>query len=256
MKTKSSGPSIHVGGSSAQNKRGARNAFTLIELLVVIAIIAILASLLLPALARAKAKAHGVNCLGNLKQLQLGWQMYADDNDGRLPLQIFGTGYPHRSLAPGSWVTGNAHDDLSSSNIQRGVLFPYIRSAAIYHCPADQSTVTDHKELLRTRSYSLNLYLGWTGWYDPRIKFRYSEIVSAGPSRVFVFLDEDERTISDGGFFYPEPWVAPTCLPGERHALGCNFSFADGHADHWRWRWPHTLGQPDEDLKRLWSADP
>src|SRR5437016_11648786 len=77
--------------------------FTLIELLVVIAIIAILASLLLPALAKAKTKAHGIFCMNNTRQLTLAWIMYADENNGVL-VQNQNLGGP--GLVQGSWITG------------------------------------------------------------------------------------------------------------------------------------------------------
>ena len=74
-----------VGAGSEARGRRSRLAFTLIELLVVIAIIAILAALLLPALARAKAKAQLANCLSNLKQLGLTSTMYLGDNTDHFP---------------------------------------------------------------------------------------------------------------------------------------------------------------------------
>src|SRR5437899_3224596 len=88
------------------------DGFTLIELLVVIAIIAILAGLLLPALARSKTKAQALTCMSNLRQLQLCWIMYADDNNGRLVY-----GYNGTANDPLRWVRGDLNDDLDATNL-------------------------------------------------------------------------------------------------------------------------------------------
>lgn len=242
--------------------RTLRSAFTLIELLVVIAIIAILAAILLPALARAKARAQSVSCVNNLKQPQVAWLQYEMENNDWLAPNISQDGF---NIA-GSWVLGNAKQDTTTTNIQAGVLFPYFKSAAICRCPADKSTITRNPNLPRTRSYSLDVWLhaklisdpfrnySWDFGYNLAMRHRYSTILIPPPSGVFVFIDEQEQSIENGQFFIdqanpsdtlasdgslgsvdPNGWLG---LPADRHNQGANLSFADGHVDHHRWEAP------------------
>src|SRR5687768_4876421 len=125
-----------------RNERGVVRAFTLIELLVVIAIIAILASLLLPALAKGKAKAQGIKCMSNLKQLSLGWFMYAQDNNDRLVANS--TDSDTRGWVAGWLDFGPAPDNTNVLKLidpKYSRIAPYVHSAALYKCPADPSRV-------------------------------------------------------------------------------------------------------------------
>jgi prepilin-type N-terminal cleavage/methylation domain-containing protein len=207
------GAALLLGRESRSGVASWEGAFTLIELLVVIAIIAILAALLLPALSGAKEKAHRIACLNNIRQLQLSWQLYADDNNGTLPLN---TGLPKSS----AWVLGNAQLDTTCSNIQAGVIYPYSTSIAIYHCPSDRSTVTGTTQP-RFRSYSMCVWIsGDDVNAQPSVK-NLSQLLHPGPARTFIFADENEGSIDNGSLFvFPlGQWVWVN-WPSTRHNLG------------------------------------
>lgn len=132
------------------------SGFSVMELLVVISVIAILVSLLLPAMSRAKQRAQSIECQNNLKQLQLAWIMYTGDHDGAMPPNEEGRPFGVWEGVRNSWVLGNAQQDDSSENIERGSLFSYVGNPDVYRCPSDQEKVVGHPDLSRFRSYSLN----------------------------------------------------------------------------------------------------
>jgi prepilin-type N-terminal cleavage/methylation domain-containing protein/prepilin-type processing-associated H-X9-DG protein len=250
--------------TARQNHRSApprAGAFTLIELLVVIAIIAILAAMLLPALSKAKEKAQSTQCLSNLKQLTLCWTMYSGDNTERLP-RNWSRG---NDAAQCSWIIGDAANSsilVQTNNIRNGTLFTYNQSLGIYKCPADRATITG-STFPRVRSYSISTAMNWINVSSdadcaqpdsynpipsrPRSPFKTSQLTDPGPSQASVFLDEHEGSIDNGAFgiYARESDTAPALgwwnVPGTRHSRGCNLSFADGHAEYWRWQGPNIF---------------
>jgi len=248
-----------------------RNAFTLIELLVVIAIIGILAALLLPSLAKAKAKGTQIACLNNVRQLQIAWALYAGDHDHFLPEnKMTGLGLLGCVSTTNSWVVGNTQASADLDYIRKGSIYSYTPNPGVYHCPADHSTVFG-ASTTRTRSYSMDSYLnggldvGIYGGYLPGIVIKESEL-GPNPAGVFVFLDENEDTIEDGVFLlYREPADFWQNGPAHRHSRGANLSFADGHCERWQWKYPNGIqgngqtaanAQDLEDLHRLQAALP
>ena len=258
------------------NRRPTQAAgFTLIELLVEIAIIAILAGMLLPALAKAKEKGRSTFCLSSYRQLQICWQMYYEDNADNLPPNESDPGSSRETwnATVRTWIRGNAYTDTNTFNIENGCLYPYNRSAKIYKCPSDKSTVRDLGKLPRVRSVSMNMYMNYIpDLADRSCWHKSSEIRTPQPGQAIVFIDEHENSIENSRFYINQPGVMTWVdFVGVRHNNGATFSFADGHAELWRWREPNTArigklppwiqGQPavptgDKDLGRLQKGIP
>ena len=245
--------------------RGAA-AFTLIELLVVIAIIAILASMLLPALAKAKTKAHGIKCMNNLRQLQLAMHFYASDNDDKL----CSSGYI-RPVEPTAWVNGwldfspNTADNTNTAILKdptKSKFAPYLQAVEVYRCPADLSTVKIKGVVYpRVRSLSMTQAIGWPymgakpgGWLAPpgyneaqtryKVYQRLGDVVNPGPAMLWVFLDEHPDSINAGGFANQmvenEAQARIIDFPASFHNGAAGISFIDGHAEIRKWIDPRT----------------
>lgn len=238
-------------GFQYQDRRG----LTLVELLAVIGIISVLASLLLPALSRAKSRAKRIACTSNLGQLQKASRMYSDDNNGELLPNKYGFNAASKRFVglPGSWVVGDAQQPAGVDDIESGVLFEYAGNSRIYACPADRTKRKFFgQEFSLRRTYSLNVFLNPLSnslvdedreGYRHRYRRKIDEGGRPSPSEVWSFIDESGETVDSGTFAYAyfggDNWLWWS-LPGTRHAGGANITFLDGHVEYHKW-----IGIPD-----------
>lgn len=238
-----------------------RNAFTLVELLVVIAVIGVLATLLLPSLARAREEAQSVVCLNNLRQLNFGWRMYADDSRDVLPFNG-NVDFCGQYIDRPSWVAGymtyewdkaipaglketSTNEDLMV-HTPFGGIGAYIGAPGPFKCPGDRSYILlGNLKIPRVRSYSLNGYMNPFARAVPEKMERYyifnkmSDLNQVAASEMFTFLDTHEDAINQPMFavktslyFGEYQW---SHVPAGRHNRRGVLGFADGRVEKRRW---------------------
>jgi prepilin-type N-terminal cleavage/methylation domain-containing protein len=238
-------------------QRRDQRGFTLIELLVVIAIIAVLASMLLPALSKAKVKAQSVQCMNNLRQVMLSWRIYVDDANDRLPFNTVS----ETDLAK-SWCTGwlqylvSTPDNTNALLFSKALMGPYFRDPNVFKCPGDPTVDVGNKRP-RVRTIAMNAFMGGfpdgSDWTEVQVRATtwrtYRKLSQIDhPDMRFAFADESP-IINDGFLMHylpigttqlPTDGIMDDC-PASYHGGAGALSFADGHSEIHKWRDPATL---------------
>jgi hypothetical protein len=229
--------------------------FILRELVAIVSTILLLAFLAAPGMSIMKSAGKAARCMSNQKQLISAWQIYADENAGKLVQNFHGGGTvasandPRNAPWTVGWMDWSTSADNTNINYLRNSkyarLAPYVRQARnVYKCPSDvyiSSVQMARGWERRVRSYSMNLTMGEgnavTGPWDPLYKQagRLGDMIYPSPGETSVFLDEHPDSINDPGLYPPRQgsWID---IPGNLHRSAGTIAFADTHVESHSWK--------------------
>jgi prepilin-type processing-associated H-X9-DG protein len=215
---------------------------------VVIAIIAVLMAILMPSLKRAREQGRRVSCLSNLKQLTLAWNMYADENDDKIVNGAAGFSFQTTSWGEHgeerAWIEVRDFDvdwEEQLEQIRTGALYPYSKDVSAYRCPTGERG----EAVTYATAFSMNaVNHPWVqGVKGAHVKQRNE--IKPNPSTRFVYIDEGSLSPDAfAAYYHLEQWFDS---PPIRHGDGTNLSFADGHAEYWKWKGSETVSQGKDD---------
>jgi prepilin-type N-terminal cleavage/methylation domain-containing protein len=264
--------------------------FTLVELLVVIAVLAVLMAVLLPVLGRAREYGRRVACLGHLRQMQMGWQMYADEHDDDIVNgTAWGWALGSSVPTPGTpWMCGGtiglsyAYAPVQTQKqademMKTGALASYVGDVRTYLCPSRYRNVIWFDN---TPGYFSSYYIVGSMncipvevWQNAKqykaikstlgrtVMFvrRTAELGDPPAASRMVFMDHGWGPALYGGWGWSGfPFdiggrLGPMSLP-IHHADGTCMSFADGHAEYWKWKDPVTIAFTKDWLSQMWGT--
>ena len=208
--------------------------FTLIELLVVIGIIAILASLVTPALSKAKEKGNRTGCCNNLRQIMMSTVLYADDNRDFLPYVNIRDLDTYASHQPGWLCDGYSNYD-SCSGVTTGVIYPYLKSTNSFWCPQDSaphwiyaSDGTRMSRIQNCSSYAINALINANYYTDRPLYFNH-KLADFRPSGICFWEVNENRS-----YTFWEGRDYPSNGETSRHNEGGEVASFDGHVEYWK----------------------
>lgn len=234
-----------------------KKGFTLIELLVVIAIIAVLMGILMPALGRAREQGKRAVCMNHLRQLQMAWGMYADENNDSIVNGDAGE-YSGAGAGPQKnpyWVQRD-YDAVTYEEkklaIERGAMFPYVSNVQSYHCPTGRISRTELRMFCIVDSMNCKEWTG-SGFEGSKMYKKRSKIER--PAERYVFMDDGGTggNTMGGWTVYATQYKWWDPIPA-RHGNGTTLSFADGRVEYWKWTDKNTIDNALMALDGRWSG--